>query len=333
MSAVLVAQLILALCAPALAQTTGIAVDGRIYTFMGSEGSYTVDGKTFVIGADTVTIQEEGKPDRVLPLYHAEDIDVVEDKVSAFIQGEAEQSDALMTEYVESSHAVEAQGQMDAAAFERYEKYGLTFDREHQALYYKGQRVRIFEDSVPLAEQGCAVLEHVDAKGVIDVQALHDPNLRVHHADGSFDLAGSLTGLYVLTEEAFAARDLSDLETPAMQETAAATEGSEMTAAEKEALYAPYAAFGLHYDAAADVLVYQGKKVRCFTDVRQSNGERMESGRFQGVITHICADAGEIDLQTIRDYAKPDASGDGTLIGMRVEPLQSADWLESGVSE
>ena len=46
LSAVLVAQLILALCAPALAQTTGIAVDGKIYTFMGSEGSYTVDGTT-----------------------------------------------------------------------------------------------------------------------------------------------------------------------------------------------------------------------------------------------------------------------------------------------
>ena len=49
------------LCVPALAQTTGIAVDGKIYTFTGSEGTYEADGKTFIIGADTVTIKEPGK--------------------------------------------------------------------------------------------------------------------------------------------------------------------------------------------------------------------------------------------------------------------------------
>ena len=58
------------LCVPALAQTTGIAVDGKVYTFMGSEGAYEADGKTFVIGRDTVTIKQPGKADRILTLIH-----------------------------------------------------------------------------------------------------------------------------------------------------------------------------------------------------------------------------------------------------------------------
>ena len=37
-------------CASALAQTTGIAMDGKVYTFTGGEGTYQADGKTLIIG-------------------------------------------------------------------------------------------------------------------------------------------------------------------------------------------------------------------------------------------------------------------------------------------
>lgn len=41
-----------------------------------------------------------------------------------------------------------------------------------------------------------------------------------------------------------------------------ATSEGEMTAAEKQAFFAPYAAFGLCYDAASDEMVFQGQRVR-----------------------------------------------------------------------
>ena len=56
------------LCAPGLAVTTGVAVDGKIYVFSGTQGSYVAGGKIFIIGEDSVTIRQSGMPDRVLAL-------------------------------------------------------------------------------------------------------------------------------------------------------------------------------------------------------------------------------------------------------------------------
>lgn len=53
-------MLVCLLCASALAQTTGIAMDGKVYTFTGGEGTYQADGKTFIIGAESVVVQESG---------------------------------------------------------------------------------------------------------------------------------------------------------------------------------------------------------------------------------------------------------------------------------
>ena len=51
-------MLVCLLCASALAQTTGIAMDGKVYTFTGGEGTYQADGKTFIIGVESVVVQE-----------------------------------------------------------------------------------------------------------------------------------------------------------------------------------------------------------------------------------------------------------------------------------
>ncbi|MEG0324779.1 MAG: hypothetical protein RR619_12340, partial [Raoultibacter sp.] len=88
------------------------------------------------------------------------------------------------------------------------------------------------------------------------------------------------------------------------------------------ALYAPYAAFGLDYNAKADTLTYQGKRMRNFMDIKQSNGEALNSGHFKGVMTCIGGEDGEIDVETIRDFTKPDADGNGTLIGISVEQVR-----------
>ena len=54
----LLATLMIAtLCVPALAQTTSIALDGEVYTFVGDAGSYQANGKTFIIGRNSVTVR------------------------------------------------------------------------------------------------------------------------------------------------------------------------------------------------------------------------------------------------------------------------------------
>lgn len=72
-------MLVCLLCASALAQTTGIAMDGKVYTFTGGEGTYQADGKTFIIGAESVVVQEPGFPDRTLELARTQDTAILLD--------------------------------------------------------------------------------------------------------------------------------------------------------------------------------------------------------------------------------------------------------------
>lgn len=51
----------------------------------------------------------------------------------------------------------------------------------------------------------------------------------------------------------------------------------------------------------------------------------LDSGRFHGSMTSmVCCDdgQGEVDVEVIRDYTKPDANGDGALIGMVAERVR-----------
>lgn len=353
-TALLGGMLALTLCMPAMAQTTGIQVDGKTYTFTGGEGTYQADGKTFIIGADSVTVQEAGKPELVLSLSHTPDTQVVQDGFAVFIEqsqdsadnvaisaaedmaapiaayvqssvaaeaGSAVDTQEVVTEYAQSTCAAEDIDGVDPERFAPYAAFGLGYDAASDALTYQGQRVRIFEDAYPVEAQAYAVFEHVDAKGTIDVKAVRDLSERVYNADGSYDPSGALTGLYVLSSEEFAARDLRNWIAPSPVQSTA-VEGVEITPAEKQALYAPYAAFGLSYDMSSDTLAYQGRRVRWFTDIRQSNGEPLDSGRFQGVMTCIGDDVGEVDVETIRDFTKPGADGDGALIGLKVKEIR-----------
>ena len=64
--AILTCLLALLLTATALAQTTGVQLDGKSYAFFGGPGTYEADGMTFVIGADSVTVQRPGEAELVL---------------------------------------------------------------------------------------------------------------------------------------------------------------------------------------------------------------------------------------------------------------------------
>lgn len=327
-------SLSLMLCQSAMAQTTGIQVDGKTYTFTGGEGTYKADGKTFIIGENTVTVQQPDKPDRVFALTKTGEGEEAVRESAVFLEQGTQMDTALydtvtpLTGYVHTSTGVEdvvVEDSRENSAdlvqrFAPYAAFGLYYDAAADVLTYQGQRVRIFEDSYPLDDFSCAGLEHVDVQGTIDVKTTRDLSVRVYNADGSYNPAGTLTGLYVLTDAEYSARNLRDWTQPQQQLTAVS--GEDLTPAQKQAIYAPYASFGLVYDAAHDTLSYQGKRVRQFMDIRQSNGESLESGRFKGVMTCIGGDDGEVDIQTVRDFSTPDVSGDGTLIGLSVQKVR-----------
>ena len=215
--------MIAALCVPALAQTTSIALDGEVYSFVGGAGSYQANGKTFIIGHDSVTVRAPGEADRVLPLTTSTE----EATVSA-----------------------------------------------GSGAAYTGATYTSWDDDIEIAWDGSSA-EAVES-----------------------------------TDEA-----------ALMAQDSTSVESGRASAENMHTFCAPYAEFCLSYDAERDTLVYMGKRVRHFTDVRQSNGKSPADDGFQGKVTCSMRETGEIDLETIRDYTQPDAAGDGKLLGLHVTPV------------
>lgn len=328
-------MLVCLLCASALAQTTGIAMDGKVYTFTGGEGTYQADGKTFIIGADAVIVQEPGFPDRVLELVRTQGTAILLDGWDGHPAAAGQETDdsiiiregtaayeaaEAIAVYEQYSYSYPEDDEAWARRFEPYAAYGLRCDPGSRTLMYQGQRVRSFTDAYSVSGGVCTIIEYTDGQGTIDLQTERDQTRLMRHADGSFSSEGLLAGIRVLAKEESAERSKSER----IPQMTASSEG-EMTVAEKQAFFAPYAAFGLCYDAASDEMVFQGQCVRRFLDIRQSNGEPLDSGRFHGSMTSMVFcddDQGEVDVEVIRDYTKPDANGDGALIGMMAERVR-----------
>ena len=111
-------------CASALAQTTGIAMDGKVYTFTGGEGTYQADGKTFIIGVESVVVQEPGLPDRVLELHQTEGTEIMRDGHPAAAGQETDDSIIIR----EGTAAYEA-----AEAIAVYEQYSYSYPENDEA--------------------------------------------------------------------------------------------------------------------------------------------------------------------------------------------------------
>lgn len=332
--AILSCLLALLLAASALAQTTGVQLDGKSYAFFGGSGTYVVDGTTFVIDGDSVTVQRPGEAELVLPLVTSAEDAIVTEGASAAVSEVTitTADDSVVAQYSQSALA---EDEFSPEAFSVYAPFGLSCDSVGEALYYRGRRVRIFEDVVQgdaLQEEAglCYELEYVDSEGAVDVRTVRDE-------------AGTLLRLEQLSEAEFQSRDLRDWTEPEIGVTAAEgnvwtayaaveadedvvaakgmtaeTSCAEWTQADKQAFFAEYAPFGLTYDPQTDVLTYMGRAVRNFLDVRSSNGAALTGGSFRGSITQISNGDGEVDVETIRDYAHPNASGEGTLTGVVV---------------
>ena len=207
--------------------------------------------------------------------------------------------------------------------FKPYEQFGLTYDSGKNELKFNGKTVRWFEDYYTVEDGVQAGNDFFNEKGVVDVYAVRDLTSIVRSEDGSFDPSGKLVGVKEFSAEEFAARDIEAIKNPP---PAVAIAGDPPSAKEVENMAKEYEAFGVTYDAKNDQWYFNGEKVRFFRDVLTSNGEGLTSGKFKGAIRTLGSADGTIDIYTVRDFAHPDASGNGTLTG--IEKYSQAEFDE-----
>lgn len=204
-----------------------------------------------------------------------------------------------------------------AERFSPYAPFGLQYDAGKNELRFDGELVRWFEDYYPLSEDGAqAGLDFFNENGAVDVYAVRDRSELVRAEDGSYDPAGTLTGVEAFSEEAFAARDVEALRHPAP--VTAVAGDTELTEEERRAMAEDYAPFGVTYDAGADQWYYNGEKVCFFRDVLTSNGKSLTGGGFRGAMRILSSAEGTVRIETIRDFAHLDSQGYGTLTGIQV---------------
>lgn len=222
--------------------------------------------------------------------------------------------------YIDSAEENKEIQKDKAEIYAAYEQYGLTYSKSTEQLSYNGKLIRYFEDYYPIGEPqngGYSGIDYFNEKGVIDVHGVRDLLQLNLNPDGSTDPSGKLIGVEAYSQAEFEARDTEELKNPPMQSTAA-ERGSELTPDELAKLYSAYEPFGVTYDKKQDCFYYNGKLVRQFVDVLASNGESFSGGKFKGAMRQMGNPNGEIEIEAVRDYIKPDANGYGALIGVEV---------------
>ncbi|RKI65954.1 hypothetical protein D7V91_13095 [bacterium 1xD42-67] len=207
--------------------------------------------------------------------------------------------------------------------FKPYEQFGLTYDSGKNELKFNGKTVRWFEDYYTVEDGVQAGNDFFNENGVVDVYAVRDLTSIVRSEDGSFDPAGKLIGVKEFSEAEFAARDVEAIKNPP---SPVAIAGDPPSAKELEDMAKEYEAFGVTYDIKNDQWYFNGEKVRFFRDVLTSNGEGLTSGQFKGSMRLLGSADGTVDIYTVRDFAHPDTSGNGTLTG--IEKYSQAEFDE-----
>jgi len=235
----------------------------------------------------------------------------------------------------------------NAEIFAIYEQYGLTYNKDTDQLFYKGELVRYFEDYYTIGDnkdKAYSGIDYFNEHGTIDVHGIRDLSKLTHNPDGSTDPSGKLIGVKPYSQAEFDARDIEKLKNPQIQATSieysgsnnsyaaqelingnsssgnttAVAGGPQVTPEELAKLYAIYEPFGVSYDKNKDCFYYDGKLVKRFVDILESNGEPLSGGKFEGFMRQMGNPDGEIEIKAIRDYTKLDTNGYGTLIGIEV---------------
>lgn len=165
-----------------------------------------------------------------------------------------------------------------AAAYEKYQEFGMNYDQATGNLHYRGELVRYFEDWYPVDEASGAYAgtDYFNENGTIDAHGVRDLSRIVYNADGSHDPSGVLVGVEPYSQAEFDAQDVSALKRSANNQAMAISSGEASRSGDavtsnfilegdsKEA-FKVYAEFGLTYDG-DDVFRYLGKTVRRFYD-------------------------------------------------------------------
>ena len=207
--------------------------------------------------------------------------------------------------------------------FKPYAQFGLTYDASKNELTYNGKAVRWFEDYYTTADGSQAGRDFFNENGVVDVYAVRDFSSIIRADDGSFDPSGKLTGVKEFSTAEFAARDVEAIKNPG---PITAISGDSLSAKELEDMAKEYQAFGVTYNVKENQWYFNGEKVRFFRDVLTSNGEGLTSGKFKGSMRVLGSADGTVDIYTVRDFAHPDTSGNGTLTG--IEKYSQAEFDE-----
>lgn len=155
----------------------------------GGEGTYQADGKTFIIGADAVIVQEPGFPDRTLELVRTQDTAILLDGRDGHPAAAGQETDdsiiiregtaayeaaEAIAVYTQYSYSYPENDEAWARRFEPYAEYGLSCDPESRTLMVQGQRVRSFTDAYPVSGGVCTIIEYTDEQGTIDLQTERD---------------------------------------------------------------------------------------------------------------------------------------------------------------
>lgn len=181
---------------------------------------------------------------------------------------------------------------VDAALYKAYEPFGLTV--ASGKLYYDRQLVRCFDDRIPKDFFSVKAIGYYEKDGVIDLRAVRKNGL--------------LTGLEVLSEEEFRAREIKDVSEPDI-------ESSENDGA---GIFEPYLEYGLSFDGTQNALFYGGKRVRLFWDSLSAYAPPAASEKPFIVTLSNLDGNGAVDLYVERDYKEKDENGYGKIIGLRI---------------
>lgn len=116
----------------------------------------------------------------------------------------------LLNSSLESAEA-SADAQSEVEIFAHYAPFGLVYKSDEDQfynLYYKGEKVRYFEDTVhlPNGESPTYCSMSMDDSGSVDVRTVRDPSKRRVNPDGSFDPWEELAGLEPFPQAEFDAR-------------------------------------------------------------------------------------------------------------------------------
>lgn len=219
---------------------------------------------------------------------------------------------------------------------DEYEPFGMTLNESENALYYKGEKVLWFEDSVDMDDGAeCSRCNYYREDGTVSLRTVRrsEPN-----PDGSVNLFGPILRMEVMTAqeaekriEAYLSFNLSAESTYVLSEFKDEVEaGAEDTAA----VLKPYEAFGLtHENVPSEIgslrMYWKGKPVHSVNDSETgiwiANSMRglylgdeaidleavYENGKLTGLRESKCTHTGE---STITAFATGTGTDEGTTI-------------------